>query len=60
MNQDKIDELLALRVTAHEYGGKITTLIQENESLKHDLENTQILLNICLDTLKRNGIGLRK
>jgi len=56
----QVEEMIQGRNTIYQQGIKIDTLKKENEKLTRDLENTQVLLNLCLDTLKRNGIGLNK
>jgi len=56
----QVEEMVQGRNTIYLQGIKIDTLKKENEKLTRDLENTQVLLNLCLDTLKRNGIGLNK
>ncbi len=58
--EDITEELLALRQTVRDFSSEIVQLREENENLTRDLENTQILLSVCVDTLKRHGIAICK
>lgn len=58
--KDILEELVSLRESCRTYSDERTRLRDENERLTRDLENTQVLLHVCLDTLKRHGIGLTK
>jgi hypothetical protein len=47
----QLEEMVQGRETIRVYSGMISELKKENAQLKRDLENTRVLLNLCLEKL---------